>query len=263
MGKSSLLQRLGLVRKGPLSLEAFRGRVIEELRRRRPELQVDGVGDAELHVLGGGQSNLARGYAYYREYPRDLDVVVGQVVDLVLFEPEPAKPEELIVLVRPASFRAGEEGEADSGLARSLAGGLIALVAVDLPQNYRFPKRSELQQELGMDEAAMWERATKNLRARVPTTPPEFRPGHVMGMTTDTGLASSLLVLDDYWAHPALAKLGDLVVAPLERDELVVAPLNEPLSVKALRNIVARRDGAGFLCDRLLLRRNGAWEEFE
>jgi len=263
MGKVSLLERLGLARKAPLSLEAFRQRVIGELLRRNAELQIDRIGEAELHVLDWGQSNVGRGYSYYREHPRELDVIVGQVVDLVLFGPEPARPDELIVLVRPASFQAGEDGETDRGLARALPGGLIATVAVDLPENYRFAKSSELREELGLDEAAIWQCAIENLRARVSMTPPEFRPGYVTGITTDIGLASSLLVLDDYWSHPRLAELGDLVVAPLERDELVIVPLKEEEALKALRNIVARRDGAGFLCDRLLLRRNGAWEEFE
>jgi hypothetical protein len=63
--------------------------------------------------------------------------------------------------------------------------------------------------------------------------------------------------------HPNLAVLGDLVVAPLERDELVVAPLDEPDLMRALRNIVAQRHSPGFLCDKLLLRRNGGWEAFE
>lgn len=263
MGKGSLLERLGLARKPPLSLEAFRERVVEEVLSRRPDLEVERVEDAAIHIRDGGQTHVARGYAYYREHPRELGLVVRQLADLVLFEPEPAKPEELIVLVRPASFMAGHAGEEDRGLARILPGGLIATVAVDTPQNYRFATAAELSAELAMDETAIWDRATANLRERIGTEPPSFRPGYVMGMTTDVGLASSFLVLDGYWAHPNLSSLGDLAVAPLERDELIVAPLDQPQLVQALRNIVAQRRSSAFLCDRLLLRRDGAWEEFE
>jgi len=114
-----------------------------------------------------------------------------------------------------------------------------------------------------MDEDAIWERAFANLIERVGLTPPKPKPGYLIGLKTDIGLASSLLALNEYWEHPNLADLGDLVVAPVERDELIVVPANDPMMVKALRNLVAQRDNSQFLCDRLLLRRNGGWEEFD
>lgn len=263
MGKG-LLERLGLVRKPPLTLEEFREQVIGEVLRRKPELEVERVDHAEIHVGDGGTSHVARAHQYYREHPRKLDLVVRQLADLVVYEAEPAKAEDLIVLVRPDSFRTGEDGAMDRGPVRPIAAGLVGIVAVDAPSSYRFAVNGELSQELDMDDAAIWDRAMANLRDRLKgASPPRQKPGHVTGVTTDIGLASSLLLLDEYWAHPDIVSLGELVVAPLERDELVIAPLNDPLMVKALRNIVSQRDNSQFLCDRLLLRRNGAWEEFE
>jgi len=258
-----LFKRLGLARKPPLSIGAFRERVIGDLLERRPDLQLERVDDAEIRVEGGGETNVARGYAYYREHPQELDLVVRQVADLVLAEIEPAKPDDLIILVRPDSFRTGQNGNDDCGPARPLAAGLVAIVAVDAPARYVFTPVAKLRAELGMDDDAIWDRAMANLRLRLDSRPPKFRPGYLTGLKTDIGLAASLLILDDYWAHPSFAELGDLVVAPVERDEIVVAPLKDATAVQALRNLVARRDSSQFLCDQLLLRRDGAWSEFE
>jgi hypothetical protein len=186
------------------------------------------------------------------------------MADLILHEPTPATPENLLIVVRPDSFRTGQDGKGDCGPVRPIAAGLFAIVAVDTPANYQFTPVKELREELGMDDDAIWDRALVNLRDRLKgAKPPRQRPGHLTGVTTDIGLASSLLVLDEYWTHPTLAALGDLVVAPLERDELIIAPLRDPLMVTALRDLVAQRESSQFLCDRLLIRRNGGWEEYE
>ena len=262
MGKSGLLGFLGLGRQRPLSLEEFRLRVVEEVQSRRADAALEIIGEDEL-AFGEARTSILRGYSYYREHPGELKLVLRQFGDLILYEPAPATPETLIVLVRPESFQAGNAGDDDRGLARPLPGGLIAVVAVDNPESYFFPSAGELRTALAMSDEEIWACATKNLRSRVALTPPSYRAGFVMGVKTDVGLASSLLIDDEFWAHPNLSSLGDLVVAPLERDELVVAPLAEPALVQALRNIVARRDSSGFLCDQLLLRKNGAWEEFQ
>lgn len=262
MGKA-LLERLGLARKPPLTLEEFRERVVTEILRRKPDADIERMGEADIRITEGGDGTVARAYQYYREHPRELDLVTAQITDAILYEPEPAKPEDLIVLVRPDSFRTGKDGGDDCGPARPLAAGLVGIVAVDMPSTYRISPNGELAEELGMDDGAIWDRAMANLRERIGGAPPKPKPGYLIGMRTDIGLASSLLLLDEYWAHPHLADLGDLVVAPVERDELVVVPFGDPLMVTALRNLVAQRDSSQFLCDRLLLRRNSAWHEFE
>lgn len=265
MGKGSWLARLGLARPSPISLAEFRDRVVAEVRRRRPEVDLRLVGDAKLR-LGDDEStyDLTRGYAYYGEHPRDLALAVSQCADLILHQPQPAKPEDLIILVRPDTFRATGEGSEDRGPYRPIVPGLIAIVAVDTPERYEFFKADALRKELGLDDGAIWDRAMSNLRQTLSSKPPQHRPGRVMTLTTGIGLASSLLVLEDFWRHPQFTSRGDWVVAPLERDELVLAPLDEPDTVRVLRNIVASRpETSGFLCDQLLLRRNGAWEPFE
>ncbi|MBS0362823.1 MAG: hypothetical protein JSR98_15715 [Proteobacteria bacterium] len=258
-----MLERLGLARKPMVTLSDFRERVIAEMLTRRPELRVDRVGDADIEYGEGGYSSLGRAYQYYRERPLGLEAIVAQIAERAVTEPEPAAPEELIVLVRPETFDPETKDELSRGLSKRLPGSLIAVVTVDKPRTYVFMTAAALRSQLGLDDDAIWARAMANLRDRLGSFRPTPRPGKMMGVKSDIGLAASILLLDEFWTYPDLASLGDLVVAPVERDELVIVPLSEPELLPALRNLVARRDGPAFLTDRLLLRRNGAWEEFE
>jgi hypothetical protein len=263
MRKGGLLELFGFGQKAPVTLQEFRMAVAEFVLTRQPGAKLDFVGEDEIAYGGSGSLNVSNGYAYYLEHPRELRHATRRLADLVLNQPSPTRAEELLILVRPASFQAGGDGEADRGLAHPLAAGLIAVVAADTPESYVFSSASELRSDLAMDDVQIWDRAAANLRERLDMTPPKFHAGKVLGIKTDIGLAASFLIEDSFWAHPNLSSLGDLVVAPLEKDELVIAPLSAPDLVQALRNIVARRQSAEFLCDRLLLRRNGTWEEFE
>jgi hypothetical protein len=78
MGKG-LLERLGLRRPPRLTLEAFRNRVINEILGRRPSAEVRAVGDAEVELVGGGVTNVARGHAHYLEQPGQLRLLLQQL----------------------------------------------------------------------------------------------------------------------------------------------------------------------------------------
>ncbi|HLZ73717.1 hypothetical protein [Phenylobacterium sp.] len=262
MGKG-LLERLGLRRKPPLALFEFRERVIEEVLRMRPDLEIERVGEAGMKTIGGGEGNVGRGYAYYLENPQQMDLVIRQLADLAVYEPAAATPESLIVLTRPESFQVGERGSDDRGLAHDIAAGLIAVVAVDQPAGFRMATACELRDELGMDEDAIWRRAFENLRARIDPVPPKMERGKVTTLKTGTGLAASVLAVEEFWRHPHFASEGDLVVCPIERDQVVVARFGDSELIQLLRRLAAGYRTSDFLCDRLLLRRNGAWEEFE
>lgn len=181
---------------------------------------------------------------------------------MVLYEPERAKAEELILLVRPEGFEA-RDGERGAGLALNLPGGLIALVAVDTPSRYVFTTAAQLREDLGMDDAAIWDRARSNLRQRIDPSPPKISRGKILTIETGVGLASSLLAEETFWTHPNLANAGDLVVLPLERDQLIIVSTSETELVHSMRRLAATFNSSEFLCGSLLLRRNGAWEDFE
>jgi hypothetical protein len=120
MGKGSLLERLGLVRKPPLTVEEFRDRVIAEVVARKSDFDLGPVREDEFEHGEHGIVRVARAYAYYRENPRELNQIVRQLGDLALYEAPAATPEALIVLVRPVVFQ-GEDGDTELGLARASA----------------------------------------------------------------------------------------------------------------------------------------------
>lgn len=263
MGKGSWLQRLGLGRPPPISVAEFRERVVSEILSRDPDAGVELVGDVGVETRSRGALNVSRAYEFYRERPGDLLSLVREIADLIFAKEEPTRPEELIVLVRPDTYEAGGDIPDVQGLAHALPAGLMAIVAVDAPGHYRFPSAKDLRDELTVSNEAIWSRAMENLRRRLNSKPPRFAPGKLMGLKTDIGLASSLLVLDEFWDQPEFTDRGDWVVAPVERDEIVAVPASDLQLVAALRNLVARRDGGDFLTDRLLLRRAGRWEPFD
>jgi len=261
MGKTSLLSWLGLGRKTLLGLDEFRMAVRNEMLRRHPAATIKDVADDELDV-DGGFINVSRAYAYYRERPRELDFFVHQLAESIFIELHDAQPDDLILLVRPESFNPDGDDDA-TGLTRSLPGGLITVVAVDTPTRYVFSPADELSKELGLSRDDIWARARSNLLARLDVTPPTYKSGRVVTIKTGTGLASSLLAVEEFWDHPNLANLGDLVVSPIERDQLIIAKSDETELIASMRRLAAGFETPEFLCDRLLLRRNGAWEDFE
>jgi hypothetical protein len=261
MGKGSWLEKLGLKR-AALSLGVFREAVVAEVRRRRPDLELKLVGDAQIERSEDQSTNVWRGYVYYRQHLRERDAVVGQLADMVLFEAPPAREEDLIVLVRPAEFQAQGRDREDVGLAHPIAAGLIAVVACDTPDRYVFSPASKLRAGLGLDDEAIWNRAYANLRARIDTVPPMPDPGKVVTIETGARLASSLVAVSSFWDDPDLLAAGDLVVLPLEHDQLIFTRAGEAELIQHMRRLAAGWTSAEFLSDRLLLRRRGGWEEF-
>src|ERR1700761_8659627 len=167
MGKGGVFEWLGLARKPVLDLKEFRERVIETLLAQEPEFPINRVGEADIEYGEGGYISLGRAHQYYREHPRVLEAIIAQVAERALQETPPAKPEELVVLVRPDSFEPGESGELDRGLTRRLPGSLIAVVTVDPPRTYVFATAAALRSQLGLDDDAIWARAMANLRDRL------------------------------------------------------------------------------------------------
>jgi hypothetical protein len=259
MGKGSLLEKLGLKRPTPLTLDEFRDRVIAEAQKGNSGVEL--VGDGLVIRRGADVTPVDRGYAYYLDYPSALDAVVRQLAESVLYVPAPAEAENLMVLVRRASFERREDGSPYGGLVRPVAPGLICVVANYLPDRSLFPTAETLRSEIGLSDGALWDRAFANLRSRIELTPKRLEPGRVV--TVEHELAASLLAIDEFWADPNLAAVGDLVVLPLQRDEIIITGSSETENIALMRRLGAEMRGATYLSDGLLLRRDGRWEEFE
>lgn len=266
MGKGGLLGFLGLGRKPPpLSFAEFRWLIADEIVRRYPEVRVDRVGGDELETTFPdrdlpGFLNLARNYAAYREGRNDLIWFIEHAAENAVREGSEARPEVLLVLVRPDTFNPepGRGGEEDRGLVRPLVDCLIAIVATDAPDSYTFDHASELRRQLKMSNAEIWQRALSNTRAQFAY---EVSPLETGKIVTGVGLASSLLLDDEIWDNPEMTARGPLLVAPIERDRLVFAPLDDEIAASGLRDWHARyQPNSEWLADILIVRREGRWE---
>lgn len=247
-----------------LDLVTFRDRVAAEIRRQQPDAVIVLLGRVGLRVgippEEPKDQSLERAYALYRQEPARLDELVG--IYSRSFLPAPVTPQALRVLVRAeaANPEPGPGGPADRGLVRPIAGGLIAIVAVDGPDAYEFLRASVLRRRLKLDDAAIWARAQANTRAAIPFKPQTLVPGQPARLAQD-GLSSSLIADDAFWNAPAMTAQGPLVVAAPGRDEIFILLASDRRMVEAVRGELAKiADDADTLFGKLLIRRNGRWE---
>lgn len=248
-----------------LSGPQFRERIVAQVKREQPQARVELVGDLDVRVTVPGEEpmiqSFARPYGIYRNEPERLGEIVRTMG--ASFQPVAVTPAALLVLVRSSASNPppGPGGPADRGLVRPIAGDLVALVAVDAPDAYKFLRASILRGKLKLDDAAIWARALANTRAAIAIEPRTVRAGQPVEVSTGKGLASSLLADDAFWAAKTVAASGPVVVAAVGRDELYLSPLSDGRAVAALRQGLADvANDPDTLSPRLLVRRNGRWE---
>lgn len=279
MGKVSLLARLALVVVVAVSLPScskaqgsvltarqFQDRVVEEVVRHHPGAKVTRLDDYQLQIeLPGGHSgttHLERAYGLYEGTPSELNLIVQNIASSIGPRGQ-ARAQDLLILVRPASFTLEAGPGEDSGplLKRPLVGDLAAYVAVDRPDSYAMLRSSELRAQLKMEDAAIWAAAMQNTRAHLDFPRRAPQAGRIAEISTGEGLAASLLLLDEFWDSPELTSAGPLVVAVFARDNVLVTSLSDAKNVQALRKLMADvRDDPNGLTNDLIVRRNGRWE---
>lgn len=260
-----LIASAGIAAAQPLiDLVTFRDRVAAEIRRQQPDATIVLLGRVGLRVGVPPEEpkdqSLERAYSLYRQEPHRLDELVG--IYSRSFLPAPVTPQALRVLVRTdaANPEPGPGGPADRGLVRPIAGGLIAIVAVDGPDAYEFLRASVLRSRLKLDDAAIWTRAQANTRAIIPFKPQRLVPGQPARLAGE-GLSSSLIADDAFWNAPAMTAQGPLVVAAPGRDEIFILLASDRRMVEAVRGELAKVAGdADTLFGKLLIRRGGRWE---
>jgi len=247
-----------------ISQREFRDRVAAQVARDQPQAKVQRDGEAGLSVTAPGDEpmiqSMDRAYSLYRAEPSRLSALIQDFA--ASFRPVAITPQALRILVRRASANPppGPGGPADRGLVRPIAGDLMAIVAVDAPDAYKFLRASILHARLKMDDAAIWARAQANTRALIPIQPRPLVAGQPARLEAE-GLSSSLLADDAFWnARPMIAS-GPVVVAAPGRDEIYIVALSDTRMVQALRQEMAKvANDADTLFPRLLVRRAGRWE---
>lgn len=257
MGKGSLFSWLRP--KPRLTFEQFGKRVLLRLREDWPAETLDAGEDGQL-IWGKGCGepgfiNLDRFYAHYLHHPRNLDDVLGWI-SAGLRPPPKATAETLLALVRPETFDV-DEGR---GIARPIAGILVGLPAVDTPESHAFAAAKVLREELGLSDGEIWSRALANTWEQIEPRPPELEPGEIVQILNELRLAPSLLLHDAMWDDRSVAAKGDLMVAPVERNELLIAYWNPELEADMRAMIASRGDDPEWLCDLILVRRDGGWQ---
>lgn len=255
----------GAAAQAGLSKQAFRERIVAQVKREQPAAKVELVGDLDVRVTVPGDEpmiqSFVRPYGIYQAEPQRLAEIVGAMS--ASFRPVAVTPEALLVLVRSSASNPppGPGGSADRGLTRPIAGDLIALVAVDAPDTYKFLRGSILRSKLKLDDAAIWARAQANTRTAAAIAPRTVRPGPPVEISTGKGLAASLLADEAFWTSKPVAASGPVVVAAVGRDELYLSPLSDARAVAALKQGLADvANEPETLSARLLVRRNGRWE---
>lgn len=245
-----------------LTLIEFRDRVAAEVRRQQPQASIALLGQVGLRVTLPGEEpkdqSMERAYSLYRDDPGRLSELVASYGRS--FVPAPITPQSLRVLVRTDRANPPPGPAGDRGLVRPIAGGLLAIVAVDGPDSYEFLRASVLRSRLKLDDAAIWTRALANTRAAIPFRPQKLVAGQPARLAHD-GLSSSLLADDTFWNAPAMTAQGPVVVAAPGRDEIYLMLASDQRMVAAVRQQLAGvADDPDTLFPRLLVRRNGRWE---
>lgn len=146
-------------------------------------------------------------------------------------------------------------------LHRPLAGDIVVVVGFDEPKGIRMLQMDDGKIH-GVDDAAMFEQANKNLKKRLSSLK-LVESGAIKIVDFDTSYNVSLLVIDEIWSAVAPGAEDDVVVALPSRDALIIGSAKDPASVGGLRRIVAMPNQAYPISTQLLRRQGKGWVVLE
>ncbi|WP_327210571.1 hypothetical protein [Rhizobium leguminosarum] len=136
-----------------------------------------------------------------------------------------------------------------------VTGQVVMTVAIDTPDNYTFVTGGHLK-TLGIGEDEAKNRAIDNLRAMLAKAKPRTNyRREIVEINGIGGLASSLILLDDFWQQEALKAKDGLAIFAQDWDNLLVCRLGDrdtcrTLAIAAgIRQIKLIFDGAVFIYD--------------
>jgi hypothetical protein len=269
---------------GVLTRLKFRDLVVARLEAASPDFRVKIVSIDELEVTGAGEGEiqmyLGNVYRQYLSDPASLDEVIGRFVGLAVSakaaeaEDAPLALADLRLLIRPAGFleevrkmraRSGKPVQpGDLQVSRPLAGDLVVLLGLDHPQSYSYPPQATVEETIPSADA--WTRALANTAAVVGRIRTETLRDGVSMITAESGLAPSLMLLDEVWARAPLKGQGDPIVVVFSRTALLLGHEGDPASIDALLGILKAEQafaGNDLVSDQLFIRRNGRWQVFD
>lgn len=171
---------------------------------------------------------------------RRMDDWIAALAEAREAQNTPARPEQLRPVLKHvdfvASMRRGAPELAD--LTRRFVGDVHVVLVVDFPRVTRGLDPDDLEAlEMTVEEAHT--RAIANLREHNGDLPVEPMPNGLKALGPTDGYAAARLLLHDRWAPVAEATEGDLVVAPCNRDLVIMGP-RTPEMIEALREASIR-----------------------
>jgi hypothetical protein len=248
-----------------LDLQEFRDQVAVEISKRFPASEVDQFGDDGIWIVvrkdePGFSLYVTRFHALYCQAPRDLERLIGQLARFPERKPYVATEDSLRLMVRPDTYLTATAGQAHQ-ICRHIAGPLWALVAVDEGDAIGFPSASDLQEDLQIDDAAIWNIALANTRQ---TLSPIELPAvnSVQIFAAEAGYISSCLADDELWQRLDREAPNGLLVVPLELNVLAVFGSFSSDAAFAVPDLVTVSEAsADHLSSVALTRREGRWIE--
>jgi len=226
---------------------------IERPDRDAIEVRWDGHEDGPLTF------SVAEAYGWYQQNPRELVRAIERVGTFILISSVKPAPEALAVIVQGSRYNASAN-PAHPALIRPVVDELVAVVLVDNKYGYQFLTAPTLRDQLGLDDAALWDRAMRNTLARLEIDTVPLEANRPTELLRGDGLATSLLLVDEFWDPPRQNDV--LVAAPVAPNKLGVAAERDTRSIKVMRRMMSRDplDPHWRQFRGLLVRRQGRWE---
>jgi len=171
---------------------------------------------------------------------RRMDDWIAALAEAREAENTPARPEQLRPVLKHVDFVAAmrRDTPALADLTRPFVGDVYVLLVVDFPRLTRGLDPGDLE-ALGMSVDQAHAQAIANLREHHGDLPVEAMPNGLQALGPSDGYAAARLLLHERWAGVAESHEGELVVAPCNRD-LVILGAKTPELVEALREASIR-----------------------
>ncbi|WP_168075553.1 hypothetical protein [Caulobacter sp. SSI4214] len=253
----------------PLSLLEFRALVRSAVEKRLPGAQIQEIDDRTLGVTppGGGQGDEIKmmvegAYGRYLNDPMSRDAVIDQLVRVTstLNTIPAAKPDNVVILLRPSDYLANSGLGEIKALTRPFSEGFIEVIAVDVGETFRVGEADEVT-KIFKNRDAIWARASENTRAR--NTRFDVEPlgnGGVWAISSDSSLAPFFVETPDVWAANGVTIKGDPIAVFLRRNLLLLADGGDmDLRLKLSIFLDNVRDDPETISTTMYIRHNGVW----
>jgi len=232
----------------PAGERSLAQRVAAEIERIRPGTRVEVLGplDLKVHTEQELQVNLANLQAECEQMPDSCDERVARFSQIVVSGP-PGKltAESLMAVLKTANWLAqmeaklAEKGQSTKLVSFPLAGDLRVVLVQDSPLMTRPLEDSDLA-ELGLSGEQALSRALENLKqAAGGFKLAEPKPGMgLYAMALANGYDASMMILHSEWPALQSRVQGDIVVAPIGRDILLVTGSGNTEALKMLTQVL-------------------------